>query len=59
MNIRNSIAKIKKKYLAISLTILGFFVLTAAGDRYFELSKNIEIFTTSSRYLSESYFHHT
>lgn len=55
MNIRNSIAKIKKKYLAISLTILGFFVLTAAGDRYFELSKNIEIFTTLFKELNTYY----
>lgn len=55
MNIRNSIAKFKKKYLAISLTILGFFVLTAAGDRYFELSKNIEIFTTLFKELNTYY----
>ena len=55
MNIINTITKIKKKYLAISLSIIGFFVLTAAGDRYFELSKNIEIFTTLFKELNTYY----
>jgi carboxyl-terminal processing protease len=45
----------KKKYLAIFFTIIGFFVLTAAGDRYFELSKNIEIFTTLFKELNTYY----
>lgn len=55
MNLRNTITRMKKKYLAIFFTIIGFFVLTAAGDRYFELSKNIEIFTTLFKELNTYY----
>lgn len=55
MNLKSKLSSIKRKYLIIPLTIFSFFVLTSAGDRYFELSKNIEIFTTLFKELNTYY----
>lgn len=55
MNFKHILAKTKRKYILAPLLGVGFLVLTAAGDRYFEISKNIEIFTTLFKELNTYY----
>jgi carboxyl-terminal processing protease len=46
---------VKRRYIALPLAIGMMFVLTSSADRYFEISKNLEIFTSLFRELNTYY----
>jgi len=46
---------IKRRFIAIPLAVGMLFILTSAADRYFEISKNLEIFTSLFRELNTYY----
>lgn len=51
----NWIRTIKRRYIALPIAIGMMFVLTSSADRYFEISKNLEIFTSLFRELNTYY----